>query len=206
LALGSTSVGKTSLLYQYTDGTFNDKFVSTVGIDFRTKRLIYRMPIDSNGILGKEQKIQLQLWDTAGQERFRSLSTTFLRDAMGFMLVFDITNEESFNQIRGWLTLLRTHAYCAEPDIVLVGNKVDLDAQRCVSQESGQSLADELGIPYIETSALSGENVEVVVNRLLDLIMARIEKSVDKTRLPARRVAGLPKAKTNEDSGSSCGC
>uniref|UniRef100_A0A1I8FR67 RAB27B, member RAS oncogene family n=1 Tax=Macrostomum lignano TaxID=282301 RepID=A0A1I8FR67_9PLAT len=105
LALGNSGVGKTSILYQYTDGVFNARFVSTVGIDFRQKRLLHKS--DGNG------------QDTAGQERFRSLSTAFFRDAMGFLLVASWT-------FANWLSLLRQNAYCDRADIVLVGNKKDL--------------------------------------------------------------------------------
>nr|CAH7764254.1 unnamed protein product [Callosobruchus chinensis] len=101
LALGDSGVGKTSFLYQYTDGSFNSRFISTVGIDFR----IYQSK-------GRNYKIHLQLWDTAGQERFRSLTTAFYRDAMGFLLLFDLTNEQSFLEIRNWIEQLRVCQIC----------------------------------------------------------------------------------------------
>ncbi|NWI41518.1 RB27A protein, partial [Picathartes gymnocephalus] len=103
LALGDSGVGKTSLLYQYTDGKFNSKFITTVGIDFREKRVVYR-PNGPDGVGGRGQRIHLQLWDTAGQERFRSLTTAFFRDAMGFLLLFDLTNEQSFLNVRNWIS------------------------------------------------------------------------------------------------------
>ncbi|KAK8726252.1 hypothetical protein OTU49_010169 [Cherax quadricarinatus] len=102
LALGDSGVGKTSFLYQYTEGFFQQQFISTVGIDFREKRLIYR----GDGA-GRSQGVHLQLWDTAGQEKFRSLTTAFYRDAMGFLLLFDLTNEQSFLDIRSWLEQLK---------------------------------------------------------------------------------------------------
>lgn len=101
LALGNSGVGKTSFLYQYTDGTFESRFNSTVGIDFKEKRVAYQTPN------GRTQRVHLQLWDTAGQERFRSLTTAFYRDSMGFLLIFDLTNELSFLEVRNWLEQLR---------------------------------------------------------------------------------------------------
>lgn len=202
LALGNSGVGKTALLYQYTDGMFNAKFVSTVGIDFRQKRVIHRSQV-ADGVIGESQRIHLQLWDTAGQERFRSLSTAFFRDAMGFMLVFDLTSNQSFMDIRNWLTLLQTNAYCERPDMVLVGNKKDLESQRVVSTEEAQKLAEELNIPYIETSAATGENVEFAVEKLLDLVMLRIEQSVDKSQLPIKR-SNKRGAGTGKQSGCAC--
>uniref|UniRef100_A0A9J8B4K8 small monomeric GTPase n=1 Tax=Cyprinus carpio carpio TaxID=630221 RepID=A0A9J8B4K8_CYPCA len=105
LALGDSGVGKTSFLYQYTDGKFNSKFITTVGIDFREKRVVYKSN-GPDGTVGRGQRIHIQLWDTAGQERFRSLTTAFFRDAMGFLLLFDLTNEQSFLDVRNWMRLI----------------------------------------------------------------------------------------------------
>nr|CAH8867564.1 unnamed protein product [Trichobilharzia regenti] len=179
LALGDSNVGKTSLLYQYTDNIFNPRFTTTVGVDFRQKRLV-RESRDSEGLLGPKQRLHLQLWDTAGQERYRSLCTVFLRDAMGFLLVFDLTNENSLQNCREWMNLLCQHAYCDRPDVVLVGNKFDLTSERQVSMSAANAMARELDVPYIETSAATGYQVTAAVDRLLDLVMTRIEASVTK--------------------------
>ncbi|XP_066967410.1 ras-related protein Rab-27A isoform X2 [Macrobrachium rosenbergii] len=203
LALGDSGVGKTSFLYQYTEGIFQQQFISTVGIDFREKRLIYR----GDGT-GRPQGVHLQLWDTAGQEKFRSLTTAFYRDAMGFLLLFDLTNEQSFLDIRSWLEQLKTHAYCDNPDIILCGNKVDLSDQRIISEQRAKEVAEKFGLHYIETSAASGQNVEAAVNYLLDAVMKRMELAVDSSRLPGRR--GRAKTLNQEDDeaemDSSCSC
>ncbi|XP_036399758.1 ras-related protein Rab-27A-like [Megalops cyprinoides] len=183
LALGDSGVGKTSFLYQYTDGKFNNKFITTVGIDFREKRVLYKAN-GPDGNTGRGQKIHVQLWDTAGQERFRSLTTAFFRDAMGFLLLFDLTNEQSFLNVRNWMSQLQMHAYCESPDIVLCGNKCDLEEQRAVKEEEVRDLADKFGILYFETSAATGQNVEHSVEVLLDLIMKRMERCVDKSWIP----------------------
>ncbi|XP_030045019.1 ras-related protein Rab-27A [Microcaecilia unicolor] len=180
LALGDSAVGKTSFLYQYTDGKFNSKFITTVGIDFREKRVVYRAN-GPDGIVGRGQRIHLQLWDTAGQERFRSLTTAFFRDAMGFLLLFDLTNEQSFLNVRNWMSQLQMHAYCENPDIVLCGNKSDLEDQRAVKEEDAREFAEKYGIPYFETSAANGSNVSKAIETLLDLIMKRMERCVDKS-------------------------
>ncbi|XP_054162722.1 ras-related protein Rab-27A-like isoform X2 [Oppia nitens] len=187
LTLGDSGVGKTSFLYQYTDGSFNQKFISTVGIDFREKRIVYK-PLKSDGIIGRSQRVYLQLWDTAGQERFRSLTTAFFRDAMGFIVVFDITSEKSFLNVRNWLEQLRTHAYCDDPDVVLCGNKADLYDKRVVSEERARQEAEKYGLKYFETSAASGQNVSKSVETLLDLVMTRMQRVVETSpRLPNRR-------------------
>ncbi|XP_076851415.1 ras-related protein Rab-27A [Brachyhypopomus gauderio] len=183
LALGDSGVGKTSFLYQYTDGKFNSKFITTVGIDFREKRVVYKSS-SSDGAAVRGQRIHIQLWDTAGQERFRSLTTAFFRDAMGFLLLFDLTNEQSFLNVRNWMSQLQMHAYCENPDIVLCGNKCDLEDQRAVSEEEARELATKYGVPYFETSAANGENVGSAVEVLLDLIMKRMERCVDRAWIP----------------------
>lgn len=176
LALGDSGVGKTSFLYQYTNSTFNSKFISTVGIDFREKRITYRSPEGG----GRSQRIYLQLWDTAGQEKFRSLTTAFFRDAMGFLVLFDLTSEQSFLSIRSWLEQLRTHAYCENPDVVLCGNKADLEEGRAVTEERARAEAAKHGFPYFETSAATGHNVGRAVDALLELVMRRIQQTVDR--------------------------
>ncbi|XP_053274551.1 ras-related protein Rab-27A [Pleuronectes platessa] len=208
LALGDSGVGKTSFLYQYTDGTFNSKFITTVGIDFREKRVNYKSS-GQDGSSVRGQKIHMQLWDTAGQERFRSLTTAFFRDAMGFLLLFDLTNEQSFLNVRNWMSQLQIHAYCENPDIVLCGNKCDLTDQRAVREDEARELAEKYGIPYFETSAANGENVNQAVDDLLDLIMRRMERCVDKSWIPdgTVRVNGLTNSEIPESSDKSkCAC
>lgn len=95
--------------------------------------------------MGRTQRIQLQLWDTAGQERFRSLTTAFFRGAMGFLILFDLTNEKSFLNIRDWLQQLNTHSYYSNPEIVLCGNKVDLYERRVISTDRARNEADKYG-------------------------------------------------------------
>ncbi|XP_012945898.2 ras-related protein Rab-27A [Aplysia californica] len=211
LALGDSGVGKTSLLYQYTDHSFNGKFISTVGIDFREKRVVHRVP-GSDGSIGRSHRVHLQLWDTAGQERFRSLTTAFFRDAMGFLLLFDLTNEDSLLNTRNWLTQLQTHAYCENPDVVLCGNKSDLEDHRRVSEDRARDMAEKFGLPYFETSAATGQNVSKAVDCLLDMVMSRMEQCVDQSQLPdvdngqPRNRASLTQRPGGSQSAGGEGC
>ncbi|KAJ3604335.1 hypothetical protein NHX12_029076 [Muraenolepis orangiensis] len=179
LALGDSGVGKTTFLYRYTDAKFNRKFTTTVGIDFREKRVNYK-GIGADGTSEKNFKVHLQLWDTAGQERFRSLTTAFFRDAMGFLLMFDLTNQQSFLNVRNWMSQLQANAYCDNPDVVLVGTKVDLEDTRDVQAKQARELADRYGIPYFEASAATGVEVDAAVSALLDLVMKRMEQSSER--------------------------
>lgn len=175
LTLGDSGVGKTSFLHQYTDGKFESKFISTVGIDFREKRIIFK----SSKINSRNRRINLQLWDTAGQERFRSLTTAFFRNAMGFIIMFDLTSEQSFMSIRPWLEQLKLHSCCENPDVVLCGNKADVENRRVVTWSKANQEAIKYGIPYFETSAVTGQNVSKAIEALLELVMIRMHKVVE---------------------------
>uniref|UniRef100_A0AAV2IX10 small monomeric GTPase n=2 Tax=Knipowitschia caucasica TaxID=637954 RepID=A0AAV2IX10_KNICA len=206
LALGDSGVGKTTFLYRYTDNKFNPKFITTVGIDFREKRVIYTASNPNGNTTGKTFKVHLQLWDTAGQERFRSLTTAFFRDAMGFLLMFDLTSQQSFLNVRNWMSQLQSNAYCENPDIVLIGNKADLADQREVQEKQAKELADKYGIPYFETSAATGVEVDKAVITLLDLVMKRMEQCVDKP--PAEGANGTGSTKLTEPltNQKKCAC
>ncbi|KAJ8682466.1 hypothetical protein QAD02_018258 [Eretmocerus hayati] len=182
LALGDSGVGKTSFLCKYTTESFDTRFCSTVGVDLKEKLTVYTSPD------GRSQRVHLQLWDTAGQERFRSLTTGFYRESMGFFLIFDLTNEQSFLNVRNWLDQLRTYAYCEEPDIILCGNKSDLEDRRTISENKARELATNYNLVYLETSAATGQNIERAVNILLDRVMKRIDAGVNKSILPHNKL------------------
>ncbi|XP_053298967.1 ras-related protein Rab-26 [Pleuronectes platessa] len=150
MLVGDSGVGKTCLLVRFKDGAFlAGSFISTVGIDFRNKVL------NIDGV-----KVKLQIWDTAGQERFRSVTHAYYRDANALLLLYDVTNKTSFDNIQAWLTEI--HEY-AQQDVVLMllGNKADATHNRVVKREDGERLAKEFGVPFMETSARSGLNVEL---------------------------------------------
>uniref|UniRef100_A0A671P6J6 small monomeric GTPase n=1 Tax=Sinocyclocheilus anshuiensis TaxID=1608454 RepID=A0A671P6J6_9TELE len=187
LALGDSGVGKTTFLYRYTDNKFNPKFITTVGIDFREKRVVYTTN-SPNGTTGKTFKVHLQLWDTAGQERFRSLTTAFFRDAMGFLLMFDLTSQQSFLNVRNWM---KNHK-C-----------------ECVIQASSSDVCLCLlfpRIPYFETSAATGAEVEKSVVTLLDLVMKRMEQCVDKPAADAHNTDSSSKLDAAAADEKKCAC
>ncbi|KAG8180489.1 hypothetical protein JTE90_007448 [Oedothorax gibbosus] len=196
------------MLCHFTNGVFNKKFISTVGIDFSEKRMVYRSH-HAEGNTGRSQRVHLQLWDTAGQERFRSLTTAFYRDVMGFVLLFDLTNEQSFLNIRNWLQQLKTHAYCENPDIILCGSKADLEDMRFMKEEKMREEAEKFGLPYFETSSVTGQNINKAFETMLDMVMLRIQKTVDGSILPGRR-HGAPGLQLESKAASpqqrSCNC
>ncbi|XP_039273853.1 ras-related protein Rab-27B-like isoform X2 [Styela clava] len=207
MLLGDSGVGKTCFLHRYMEGEFRSRFTATVGVDFRLKKLEYDFPEDDGEEVKK--KIHLQIWDTAGQERYRSLTKAFFRDGMGFLLLFDVGNVETFHSVRDWLSEIKEEAYCENPDIILIGNKCDLE-NRAVSEKQGQQLANELNVPYMETSAATGNNVTKAINTLLDMVMKRMRDYVSgmdpKTGKSGEPGNVGPETKTETQSSSSCAC
>jgi len=148
LLIGDSAVGKSCLLLRFCDDAWTPSFITTIGIDFKIRT------IELDG-----KRIKLQIWDTAGQERFRTITTAYYRGAMGILLVYDITNRLSFENIRGWNNNIEQHASDGVNKI-LIGNKSDWTDKRMVTSEEGQALADELGMKFFETSAKMNEGVE----------------------------------------------
>ncbi|KAM5157961.1 ras-related protein Rab-10-like [Mantella aurantiaca] len=144
---GDSNVGKTCIMSRYTDNTI-PSYLSTVGIDFKTK-----------SIHVGDTPLKLQIWDTAGQERFHTLSVSYFRGAQGFLLVYDITNKNSFENISLWMKDIKIKAG-EDVEVVLLGNKCDKEDEREVSKERGEKLAWEYGIPFFETSAKENINIE----------------------------------------------
>ncbi|XP_026461391.1 ras-related protein Rab-37-like [Ctenocephalides felis] len=168
MLLGDSGVGKTCLLVRFRDGTFlSGNFISTVGIDFRNKI-----------VLVDQSRVKLQIWDTAGQERFRSVTHAYYRDAHALLLLYDVTNKTSFDNIRAWLGEIREYA---QDDVVimLIGNKADCGPERQVKKEEGERLAREYNVTFMETSAKTGVNVELAFLAIARELKYRKNESTD---------------------------
>ncbi|XP_040393387.1 ras-related protein Rab-8A isoform X1 [Cygnus olor] len=197
LLIGDSGVGKTCALFRFSEDAFNATFISTIGIDFKIRT------IELDG-----KRIKLQIWDTAGQERFRTITTAYYRGAMGIMLVYDITNEKSFENIRNWVRNIEEHA---SPDVekMILGNKCDANDKRQVSREQGEKvsatawsppwlvvfiavpadptnmklafvqLAASFGIKFMETSAKANINIENAFFTLARDIKAKMDKKLE---------------------------
>ncbi|NXM13222.1 RAB3A protein, partial [Ploceus nigricollis] len=116
--------------------------------------------------------------DTAGQERYRTITTAYYRGAMGFILMYDITNEESFNAVQDWSTQIKTYSW-DNAQVLLVGNKCDMEDERVVSSEKGRQLAEHLGFEFFEASAKDNINVKQTFERLVDIICEKMSESLD---------------------------
>jgi len=146
LLIGDSGVGKSCLLVRFADDSFQTNFIPTIGIDFKVKTLM---------IDGK--KIKLQIWDTAGQERFRTITQAYYRGAMGTVLVYDVCDEPSFQNVRHWMKQIEVHA-SSSVNKILVGNKSDM-SERVITTERGAALAKDFGVKFFETSAKLNTNV-----------------------------------------------
>jgi len=163
LVIGSAGTGKSCILHQFIEGKFKEDSSHTIGVEFGSKIV---------NVGGKA--VKLQIWDTAGQERFRSVTRSYYRGAAGALLAYDITSRETYNAAANWLTDART---LASPNIVilLVGNKRDLDADREVTYLEASRFAQENELMFLETSAVTGENVEEAFLKCSKTILCKIE-------------------------------
>lgn len=174
--VGDEGVGKTGLLTRLVYNTFGEGRVPTIGVDFGA------CEVELDGTAWK-----LLIWDLAGQERFRKLTTSYCRHIAGVLVVYDITDKESFNNVRYWMKFAE-NAAAWDMGFMIVGNKCDLSAQRAVSYEEGQALADYFGVPFLEMSAKSAHNTLQVVEAFAHVAKRRMPSSatIDKRPMPSR--------------------
>ncbi|XP_023824639.1 ras-related protein Rab-6A isoform X1 [Salvelinus sp. IW2-2015] len=188
--LGEQSVGKTSLITRFMYDSFDNTYQATIGIDFLSKTMYL-----------EDRTVRLQLWDTAGQERFRSLIPSYIRDSTVAVVVYDITNVNSFQQTTKWIDDVRTERG-SDVIIMLVGNKTDLADKRQVAIEEGERKAKELNVMFIETSAKAGYKVKQLFRRVAAALPG-MESTQDKSR---EDMIDIKLEKTPEQPVSEGGC
>ena len=148
IVIGDSAVGKSNLLLRYAHDRFNDEYQATIGVEFGAKN------VEIN-----DQIYRIQIWDTAGQENFRSITRAYYKNSVCALVVYDITNRESFNHIQSWIEDCKTQSPKTVL-LVLVGNKSDLNSERQVNYDEGMELANKNKMLFYETSAKVGTNVE----------------------------------------------
>ena len=161
IIIGDSNVGKSNILSRYTKDQFQGNSKATVGVELGTKF------VKVEGVGAK-----LQIWDTAGQERYRSLTSSYYKGCHGCFIVYDITNEQSFESINTWYEQAVKEAG-KEVSIILVGNKCDLENERKVSKEKGEEKAREMNASFFETSALSKVNIDDIFKEIVNNIYQR---------------------------------
>lgn len=173
LIVGDANAGKTSILDQFTNGSFDGAYISTIGIDFNVKTVTIKDDI----------KVKLQIWDTCGQERFKALTRSYYRNANAIIIVYDITSPKSFENAKHWIK--ETELY-VDSDVlcVLVGNKSDLYENRKIQYFEGHKLAEEKQLQFFETSAKYDSNIETVFDFIGHMLYdtEKKRKKVEKTK------------------------
>ncbi|KAG8217324.1 P-loop containing nucleoside triphosphate hydrolase protein [Butyriboletus roseoflavus] len=148
LLIGDSGVGKSCLLLRFADDTYTESYISTIGVDFKIRT------IELEG-----KTVKLQIWDTAGQERFRTITSSYYRGAHGIIVVYDVTDNDTFTNVKQWLQEIDRYA-SEGVNKLLVGNKSDLTSKKVVEYSVAKEFADQLTIPFLETSAKNSTNVE----------------------------------------------
>ncbi len=168
LIIGNSIVGKTSILTKYTLKTYNENYLATVGLDFFTKD----ETIDN-------KLIRVKIWDTAGQERYKAITKCFFQRAQGIMIVYDVTNKKSFDDLKFWVESINLQSKLTEDienmPIILIGNKIDIP-NRVISKDTALNYAKEHNFDYYETSAKTGEGVDTAIKDLVKKVMSFIDK------------------------------
>ncbi len=194
LLLGNSDVGKSSLLLRYVDQVWNDAFVPTIGVDFKVKTLNIN-----------DKKVKMQIWDTAGQERFRTVIATYFRGANGILLLFDVTNKDSFKNLESWLIEIEKNASDKVLKI-LIGNKCDLVDDREIKEEEGKAFALRNGMEYMETSAKMNTNVSEAFETLGKLMIEFNSKKNNNNTQKSGENKKTFKAQTGKDLSTKKKC
>ena len=191
ILVGESGVGKTSLIRRYTNNIFNTNHLETIGIEFFNKEERIN-----------DQIIQIKLWDTAGQEIFHSLTKNFYRKADGIIIVYDITNKESFERIQDWVKSVydNTDTY-KEIQMIIVGNKIDLEERREVSKEEGLKIGKYFEIDFFEASA---KNAEGVRNFMIKIIEDILNNKVNNRN--SINIKNYKNGNADEDNERNCFC
>ena len=162
LIIGDSSVGKTSLITRYTNGTFKEEYLATVGLDYYSKEEVIN-----------NKTINIKWWDTAGQERYKSLTQNYFKNAEGVLLTYDITNSESFDNLKEWISSIKKNMEGKDIfiPVIIIGNKIDMEDSRETSKEDAEKFAKENNYKYFETSAKTGEGVDDAIRELVIQIL-----------------------------------
>jgi len=169
LVIGDGAVGKSCIIRRYVDNEFESTHLQTVGLDFKLKNIQ----------LDDGNSLKAQIWDTAGQERFHSITRNYFKNAHGIILIYDVTLIESFHNVKNWIKQIKKEA-SDKVSIILVGNKIDMENKRAVSNEEGEKIADENGLKFFECSAKTGENIEQIFKEVAKKILENFSNVEEK--------------------------
>ncbi|KAI0792647.1 GTP-binding protein ypt1 [Abortiporus biennis] len=213
LLIGDSGVGKSCLLLRFAENSFTDSYLSTIGVDFKIRT------VDLDG-----KTMKLQIWDTAGmfssllslqssdtevrpgQERFRTISQAYYRGAHGIIVVYDVTDSESFDNVKTWFTEINRHATEGVQKL-LIGNKSDLVEKKVVDFNAAKAFADEKGVTFLETSAKDSSNVDDAFLALARQIRDNLESNPEQGNSSSSKANTVTPGKALEekpDDGCAC--
>ena len=189
LTLGDSSVGKSSFIIKYIDDKFQYSYIATLGLDFKQKKVQ----------LKSGENVCLRIFDTAGQERFKSISINFIKKANGILLLYDITNENSFQSVNKWMESIK-EAAGEKICVILIGNKCDLEKERKVSKEEGEEKAKQFNLPFFETSCKEGININKVFEKIAEDILSKTSHNI------GNKGEKITKEKASKKNDKNKGC
>ena len=194
MIIGDSTVGKTSILSRFSNGTFNSNYLATVGLDFFNKDEIIN-----------NKTVRIKIWDTAGQERYKALTKGFFRNAQGILLVYDVTNAETFENLKYWIQSINTHLGDEKEyvHLVIIGNKIDLNGRE-ITKEDAQKFCNQEGYPYFETSAKTGEGVDNSIRYLVEEVIKSNSVNYEKPNNNIKINKESKNVKNEESSGKCC--
>ncbi|KAI8636822.1 GTP-binding protein ypt1 [Parasitella parasitica] len=192
LLIGDSGVGKSCLLLRFADDTYTESYISTIGVDFKIRT------IELEG-----KTVKLQIWDTAGQERFRTITSSYYRGAHGIIVVYDVTDKDSFDNVKQWLQEI--DRYAAEGvNKLLVGNKSDLVDKKMVDSEEAKDFAEQINISLLETSAKDATNVEQAFLTMAKQIKDRMGSTMQQSQAKPTVRVGQGASLEPKQSGGCC--
>ena len=196
LVIGDSSVGKTSIISRYANGTFKEEYLATVGLDYYSKDEMF-----------DNKTIQVKLWDTAGQERFQSLTQNYFRNAEGVLLTYDITNSDSFDNLKNWIDSIKKNMEGKNIfiPVIIIGNKIDMEDSREIEKEAAQKFSKENNYKYFETSAKTGEGVDKAIRELVSQILKN-DGQIDEQKEARADSVQIQNNINNNSQSKGCGC
>ena len=192
--VGDSGVGKTNLIKRFVTNSFNQNSKATVGVEFLSKS--YRI---------NDQVFKIEMWDTAGQERYKSITAAYYKGAKGALIVYDITQKTTFENISKWMTEIKEKS-SKDMKVMIIGNKTDLKDERQVTTEEASLKAQDLGAPIMETSALDASNVKEVFYDLMKEMYKEIRKKLDIVESQAETGKEGVQLDTNEEQKKKSCC
>jgi small GTP-binding protein len=191
IVIGDGSVGKTAITVRFATDKFQKNYKMTIGVDFTIKQMLVN-----------KKRVKCQIWDTGGQERFTKIRPLYYRGALGGVIVYDVTVKQSFENLDKWFNEIQKN--CDDIPIILVGNKIDLE-NRVISEKEGKTYAKKKSkelsreIPYLESSAKTGESIKQIFNQLVSLMVKKAEKNIQ-DREKAKEKTSAKKSKKEKKS------